>query len=175
MRKLILAALAASLAALAIVPALASADVQRYQMENATLTTTLTNFGFVHTYNIAINPCTDTFGGTGTSYQPTEGGSTNETINGTLNNDGTVSFTANYLQGGIFPGYQWGVNNAPVDGTTPTDMWDTFQEQGVHTVSTLSTPVNATTYQNHGQYVSSVGGGADAAHSCIGMPINSSN
>ena len=31
--------------------------------------------------------------------------------------------------------------------------------------------VIASTYANHGAYVSSVGGGDDAAHSCIGMPI----
>ena len=28
-------------------------------------------------------------------------------------------------------------------------------------------------FKNHGEYVSSVGGGSDAAHSCIGMPIKS--
>jgi hypothetical protein len=30
-------------------------------------------------------------------------------------------------------------------------------------------------HKNYGARVSSQGGGADAAHSCIGMPINSSN
>ena len=32
---------------------------------------------------------------------------------------------------------------------------------------------NKSTYKNHGQYVTAMGGGDDAAHSCIGMPINS--
>jgi len=32
---------------------------------------------------------------------------------------------------------------------------------------------NVSNWKNHGQYVSAQGGGADAAHSCIGMPINS--
>ena len=27
-------------------------------------------------------------------------------------------------------------------------------------------------FKNHGDYVSSQGGGSDAAHSCIGMPIH---
>jgi hypothetical protein len=27
-------------------------------------------------------------------------------------------------------------------------------------------------FKNHGEYVSSQGGGSDAAHSCIGMPIH---
>lgn len=34
-----------------------------------------------------------------------------------------------------------------------------------------TTPIATTNYKNHGEYVSSVGGGSDAAHSCIGMPI----
>jgi hypothetical protein len=33
---------------------------------------------------------------------------------------------------------------------------------------------SSTSYKNHGDYVSQMGGGDDAAHSCIGMPINSS-
>ena len=33
--------------------------------------------------------------------------------------------------------------------------------------------MNMSTYKNHGDYVSSMGGGADAAHSPIGKPVNS--
>jgi hypothetical protein len=31
--------------------------------------------------------------------------------------------------------------------------------------------LKSSNYKNHGQYVKAMGGGADAAHSCIGMPI----
>jgi hypothetical protein len=31
----------------------------------------------------------------------------------------------------------------------------------------------STAFKNHGDYVKSAGGGADAAHSCIGMPVTS--
>jgi hypothetical protein len=41
---------------------------------------------------------------------------------------------------------------------------------GYHATATV-TPINSV--KNHGDYVSQVGGGADAAHSCIGMPIQS--
>ena len=34
--------------------------------------------------------------------------------------------------------------------------------------------IESSNYKNHGQYVKAMGGGSDAAHSCIGMPINSS-
>ena len=39
----------------------------------------------------------------------------------------------------------------------------------------VSAPVftNTSDYKNHGEYVKAMGGGSDAAHSCIGMPINS--
>ena len=30
-------------------------------------------------------------------------------------------------------------------------------------------------YKNHGEYVKAMGGGSDAAHSCIGKPINSNS
>ncbi len=32
--------------------------------------------------------------------------------------------------------------------------------------------VTSSTWKNHGEYVKAMGGGADAAHSCIGMPIH---
>ena len=38
---------------------------------------------------------------------------------------------------------------------------------GYHATATVA----MTTYANHGAYVTSQGGGDDAAHSCIGMPI----
>jgi hypothetical protein len=34
------------------------------------------------------------------------------------------------------------------------------------------TDVHSSDYKNHGDYVSSQGGGSDAARSCIGMPIH---
>ncbi len=34
-----------------------------------------------------------------------------------------------------------------------------------------ATTADLTHFKNHGDYVSSQGGGSDAAHSCIGMPI----
>ena len=37
---------------------------------------------------------------------------------------------------------------------------------------TPKTFTSTSNYKNHGDYVSSQGGGSDAAHSCIGMPIH---
>ena len=45
---------------------------------------------------------------------------------------------------------------------------------GYHYGGAVTVTATATTdYKNHGQYVKAMGGGADAAHSCIGMPIQS--
>ncbi len=35
----------------------------------------------------------------------------------------------------------------------------------------LTFKLTMSNFKNHGDYVSSVGGGSDAAHSCIGMPV----
>ena len=37
----------------------------------------------------------------------------------------------------------------------------------------LTTDGTSTTYKNHGQYVAAMGGGKDAAQSCVGMPVKS--
>jgi hypothetical protein len=152
MRKLILTAVAvASLAVPALAPALASADVQA---KTATLTSTVDNNGnfYVHTYNITIAP-NGSFTGTG----GVENLGINETISGTINGSTVVSFTANYLNGGE-PGYWWSSNGTDIDGRQ----------------FTVTNDLTILTYKNHGDYVSSQGGGADAAHSSIGMPTNSS-
>ena len=39
----------------------------------------------------------------------------------------------------------------------------------------MTAPAFGDTYKNHGEFVSSQGGGSDAAHSPIGMPVNSNS
>jgi hypothetical protein len=89
---------------------------------------------------------------------------TNESITGTLNSDGTVTFKATYLPGGIYLGYTWGVTNAKFGAQV--NYWDAWGQE-LPTVSTL-TNIQFTDL-THGQYVSQ---GGDP-HSCIGMPIQS--
>jgi hypothetical protein len=43
-------------------------------------------------------------------------------------------------------------------------------ESGGPIAGTVTTSAG-TTYANHGEYVAAHGGGSDAAHACIGMPI----
>ena len=66
------------------------------------------------------------------------------------------------------------LTNAPTDGTTVTiaerDSPGHRLPYGLEGDAAVIT--NSSTYKNHGEYVSSQGGGSDAAHSCIGMPIH---
>jgi hypothetical protein len=95
MKRYFFAAVVALLATLALA-ASASADVTRYQQ--GTLTVTLTDYGFVHTY--AITTCGINFTGTGgiTSL------GLEETISGTLAGQ-ALTFHADYLT--YNPGYHW--------------------------------------------------------------------
>ena len=170
MRKFIMAAVAvASLAVPAIAPALASAKVDRYQTETATLTANLLPpTERHHQYNIEINPCTNTF----TGSADTAATGYDESISGTIVGD-KVTFTSVYGPGSSWAAnpYLWGVNDATLESST--DAWDSWH--GVYpTIVTLSNVVSSN-YKNHGDFVSSQPDRDDAAHSCIGMPINSSN
>jgi hypothetical protein len=176
MRKFILAASIAALAVPAVAPAIASADVQRYQMETATFTVTQPQGEtgqwtkvWNHAYSVTLNPCTNKFEGTGTQYSATDPFTGTETVSGTYAN-GKLTYTS--LRN---DGVSWTLANAPTDGTSvtlgaaiPAVSWPLE-----FTVSPLKIK-DLTSVKNHGQYVSSVGGGDDAAHSCIGMPIQSS-
>lgn len=82
----------------------------------------------------------------------------NETVTGSF--DGTTLDFHSTYQGG----YQWS-HDSPLDGS------GTFTGNGVTSVTWAISYANATDYKNHGAYVSATGGGKDAAHSYIGMPI----
>jgi hypothetical protein len=178
MRRFILATAAiTALGVAAVAPALASADVQRYQTQDATFTLTqpagqVGQWGNVWTHKITVqvNPCDNTFSGTGIeSGQDQNGPSTfNEKVTGKFG-DGTVSLTVTRDDGVVFA-----LSNAPTDSNTVTLATSSpVVPQALEFRVTEPTFANTSTYKNHGDYVSAMGGGADAAHSCIGMPINS--
>lgn len=169
MRKLafLLAAIAA-----AVVVAPASADVARYQSQTATFDVTQP-YGAVgqwasvwtHRVTITINPCDQTFTGTAVQYDPSMTQAYTEAVTGSLG-VGTISvnFTRN-------DGVQWSVTNAlyapfiSIAGSIPAVPW-VLEAKVTQPVITATSD-----WKNHGQYVKAQGGGDDAAHSCIGMPI----
>lgn len=167
MKKTIAAVASVTAIAALAVPALASASVDRYQMQTGTLNVsvgyqTVPDLASVHTYTgVIVNPCDGTFTSDNGSGIWTNGG---ETISGKISNGVITSFTATY------PGsYRW-----YFDSAKPTNVAGYDNEGRTFDVTNALPLTNLTNVKNHGEYVSSQGGGDDAAHSCIGMPINSS-
>ena len=178
MRKLIIAATTiAALAVPTIMPALASASVDRYQTQTATFTTTQPAGAFgqfdnvwTHNYKVTINPCDNTFSGTGVETGQDQNGAKafNETVTGTFNADGTTSLV-NTRDDGVV----WSLTNAKTDNSvTLAQLIAPAGPSNLEFKMTPKTITSTSNYKNHGEYVSSQGGGSDAAHSCIGMPIH---
>ena len=95
--------------------------MQRYQSQTATFTTTqpageFSQFGNVwtHNYKVSVNPCDNTFSGTGveTGHDQNGPATTNETVTGTFNADGTISLV-NTRDDGVV----WSLNNVKTDGS----------------------------------------------------------
>jgi hypothetical protein len=179
MRRFILAATAiAALTVPALAPSLASADVPRYQSQTATFAWTQPagqvsqwDNVWTHSYTIVTNPCDSTFAGSGTLSGQDQGYgplTLPETVAGTFNKDGSVTFTATNSV------FTYVLDGVRTDGSMKLATTIPAVSNIVETKVTPFEPISTTDYKNHGQYVSAMGGGADAAHSCIGMPINSS-
>jgi hypothetical protein len=172
MRKLILAV--AGIAAVAvptIAPALASASVDRYQTQTATLHViqpkdTVGQYDDVwkRDFKITINPCNNTFTGTDHATGSNSDIAWDEDVTGSIG-DGTISFNLTPTT----PGYTFQASNLPYDVSTPVSTNWTNNE--VTMIASKPVITSTSNYKNHGDYVSSQGGGSDAAHSCIGMPI----
>jgi hypothetical protein len=172
-KKIILAVAIAAVATIAVA-ASASADVARYQTQSMTITA-IQPYGEVgqfaniwkHVYNVTLNPCDNSFTGTGVQTDNIGNFYANETITGTLNGN-KVTYTATRSLDGLV----YSLSNAPLDSSTVTLATSTPSVPWPleFKVSATTTPI--TSFKNHGDYVSSHGGSSDAAHSCIGMPIN---
>jgi hypothetical protein len=173
MKRLFFAVAVAAVASIAVA-ATASAKVDRYQAETATFTVTqpLGQVGqwshvWTHNYTVTVNPCDGTFTGTGKQYDDNGNFYADETVNGSFSG-GKVNLTATRPSDGLV----YTLAGAPTDNTTVTLATTTPVVPWVIEMK-VTNPVftNTSDYKNHGDYVSSQGGGDDAAHSCIGMPI----
>ena len=174
-RRFYAVAVAVAVAAMSafMVVGTSSADVARYQTQTYTFTA-IQPYGAVgqwqnvwtHNFTVTVNPCDGTFTGTGEQFDNNNNSVYTEDVTGSFSG-GKVSLTATRNDGVV-----WSLTDAPTDNSSVT-------------LATTNPPVNwpvefkvsppqlsdATHYKNHGDYVSQMGGGADAAHSCIGMAV----
>ena len=155
MKKIILAIAVAAIATVAFVGS-ASASVARYQVATG-LTVNALNGAYVHTYDLNTN-CSGQFTGTGGIKSL----GLDETIHGTLDGSGNIAIHSDYQS-----------YNTPFsfDYSGPLTGGGTYNDSLGQTIPVTFT-VTMSDYKNHGDYVSSQGGGSDAAHSCIGMPVH---
>ena len=90
----------------------------------------------------------------------------NEKIAGHLDGN-AVSFKATRSDG-----VEYSLSNAPLDNSTVTMATSNPVVPWALEFKVSNKMGESSNYKNHGDYVSSMGGGSDAAHSCIGMPIH---
>jgi hypothetical protein len=157
------------------VAAVASAKVDRNQPAPTSATFELTSpmtpgdwspgHLWIQDYTVSVNP-DGAFVGTGHVWNQENSTTVDENVTGSFTPT-TVSLDA------VRPGgFEWSLTNAPFDGTTQTQI-DPNPAVPWVVMMKVSTPVfTGETYKNHGDYVSSQGGGSIAAQSPIGMPVN---
>jgi hypothetical protein len=168
-----------ALAAVAVPTAFTTAfatGVPRYQFETAPYLVTVDGT-YLHSYVITINPCDGTFTGTG-QYPPAPDPATyTETVSGSVTGGGTVINSAATYN----TGYVYYLVNGTFDPNTGSFTGTGYDNDGNPTpgsltiIGSLNGTPTFTSYENHGQFVSSQPDKNDAAHSCIGMPSTSAS
>jgi hypothetical protein len=119
------------------------------------------DIGGGHDFAFVFNPCDGSVSATGgTSY-------TTETVTASLS-AGMVTMTSVYDQ--YIPGYTWTATFPLAGGVTTLTVLPPYATSYPGVVVSV-TGTHVTSWANHGAYVSAMGGGSAAAHSCIGMPI----
>ena len=162
MRQRLISAVAGVGLLMAIVaaPTLAGAGgVQRFQVATTTYNIAVLDT-FIHTFVVAVSPCDGSIAITGST--PLESGYyTIETVTGTLAND-VISFSSTYVG-----------PSAPASRGRGPSRSRAGRCRATSPAPSRRPPTTLSTYKNHGDFVSSMGGGPEAAHSCIGKPVNS--
>jgi len=192
MRKFIIGIMA--LVAVLAIPASASAAVERCKVTTTIPSTTpsVTTATFTvnqprgtthqfddvwrHEFTVTVN-ADGTFEGTGETFN---NGDSNiiwaESITGSFSADRTnVSFKTLPIGGGAtfkVTDATYGVSvDVDTEGTWTANSIEFMISQPVFTTVGGVDTVTTTEYKNHGEYVSSLGGGKVAAQACAGMPV----
>jgi hypothetical protein len=177
MRRRLALVMAIAMLAVAVGAVTASADVERYQYEKSTYLLDL-DLGthFYHEYTATLNESTSEYEYTGSYLGNTLPGSAlfAEAVSDWLDEDPTISFRSDYLDGdGELTGYwfEFAGTVADVDVWTGSGTSSTGQE--FTDKMTLTKTDSERSDYNHGQYVKDAEDKKAAAHSLIGMPVQS--
>jgi hypothetical protein len=170
-----------------IVPSTASADVPRCEVP-VTSTTSATFHLYnpkgvvgqwedvwVHDFAITVKP-DGTFTGTGTEHNITGDISVDVRVAGQIEADNKISFTVTQVGSDVSQTVTSQVTDSTSKDTGTISKSTTYPVVGWDVEARITAPqfaVVTTTDVNHGQYVSTSGGGKDAAQKCAGMPLNS--
>ncbi len=139
----------------------ATADVERHQIVTNEYTITVNG---TYDYDFEFELACGVVTGTGSVLSYTE------TVEGTVELvdvdlvKGTISFKSTYDTG------YWWTGTFDTYGGAVSNITTSLGQTGLTAAATLDAS-DRTEYKNHGQYVKDMGGGADAARSCIGMPV----
>lgn len=157
----------------------AGASVARYQIDTLQYTMTVQG-GYTHSYTVYPDPCGNTFTGTGQYPAFPAVATVYETVSGSTDASGNLTFTGAYFFDPLFTlptGYVFtftgmlDVNSNFVGTMLDNDGNATIPLAVTGTLISFT----STNYKNHGDYVNSVTPSqrAAAAKSCVGMPIQS--
>ncbi len=158
----------ALLAVVALLVPLAQADVARYQTMTFKLATDVGPGIDQHNYTMAYNPCDGTVQGTGSDTVL----GYNETLACTLAGVALSCDGVYVPMGGAYDGYEF-TYAALLDPLGSTTTGTAEASGASYSTSFTVSNVAMSTWKNHGAFVSASPNKNDAAHSCIGMPIQS--
>jgi hypothetical protein len=174
MRNRLALVMAIAMLAVAVGAVSASADVDRYQFEESTylLDLELGTTHYYHEYTATLNESTSEYEYTGSYLGTTLPGSFqfSEAVSNWVDDDTTISFRSDYLDGSgywfEFAGTFDGVDAWPGSGSSSDG------QEFVDNMTLTKTDSERSDY-NHGQYVKAAEDKKAAAHSLIGMPVQS--
>ncbi|HEY2813434.1 MAG TPA: hypothetical protein VGJ03_08230 [Acidimicrobiales bacterium] len=151
----------------------ARAQVVTYHYDAITYFVTGSSAGYPQSADVTVNPCDGTFSGPGVQPSLNVPTFTQGFLHGPLGN--LAHYTVSYTVGAqtdytVTADVTLNPDNS-FSGTWSDNYVGGAQSGTVTSVAPSSS--QSTNFKNHGDYVKSAGGGADAAHSCIGMPVTS--
>ncbi len=152
-------------------------SVARYQIETLSITVAVSSNN-VHEYSVTLNPCDNTFVGTGGGFYGLGGSKyVSENVTGSYVGD-ILSLNSTYVGGWSGSTYSYSLASlaVPMGTATSSAVYADAggKTEGPYSVDVTIIATGSTSWANHGAFVSA-NPGSMSAQSCIGMPMQSSS